>query len=92
MANNLKQITKCRTLTLIFGGTTAGIFGFDGLQGMMFYLALITIVSFAILAGLGFKGKPYFTKMSEAATTGLFSNLLTYLLMWVMFYNLVYVL
>jgi hypothetical protein len=77
---------------LIFGGITAGIFGFDGLQGMMFYLALIAFVSLVIAVRLGFSAKPYFMSLSQAVTTGLFNNMLTYMLLWVMFHNLVYVL
>jgi hypothetical protein len=79
-------------MTLIIGGTTAGILGLDGLQGMVLYFALVVIVSVIITLYLGFMPKPYFENMSQAATSHMFSNLLTYLLMWVMFHNLVYVL
>lgn len=71
---------------------TAGIFGFDGLYGMMFYLGLIIFSSLMIAFCLKFEAKPYFVNLSEATTSGLFTNLLTYLLMWVMFHNFVYVL
>lgn len=70
----------------------AGIFGLDGLQGMLFYLVLVAFVSLVIAVRLGFKGEPYFVKLTQALTTGLTSNGLTYLLMWVMLHNLVYVL
>lgn len=92
LQHNMQMISNCRTMTLIFGGMTAGIFGLDGLQGMLFYLALVVIVSIIIAVRLGFSGKPYFENLGQAATSGMFANLLTYLLMWVMFHNLVYVL
>lgn len=92
LTQNLQVTEKCRTQTLIFGGIAAGIFGLDGLYGMTFYLALLIVVSIVMAASLGFKGEPYFVKLSQALTAGLFSNLLTYMLMWVMFHNLVYVL
>ncbi len=79
-------------MTLIFGGVTAGIFGLDALQGLIFYFAMVTFVSVVIAVRLGFQAKPYFRNFQDAITTGLTSNILTYLLMWVMFYNLVYVL
>ena len=79
-------------MSLIFGGMTAGIFGFDGLQGMLFYFGLIVFVSVVIAARLGFNAKPFFMNLAQAVTTGLFSNVLTYLLLWVMLYNFVYVL
>ncbi len=77
LQRNLKQIGNMRTLTLIFGGMTAGIFGLDGLQGIAFYLLLISMVSLLIVVMLGFKAWPYFTSLSQAATNGMFSNLLT---------------
>lgn len=88
----MQQLEKCRTQTLLFGGMTAGIFGFDGMQGMLFYLALVAFVSVVIAVRLGFNPKPYFMNLSQACTSGMFSNILTYMLMWVMFHNLVYVL
>lgn len=71
---------------------TAGVFGFDGLQGMLFYIFLVAFVSVVIALRLGFNPKPYFVNLSQACTSGMLSNGLTYLLMWVMFHNLVYVL
>jgi len=88
----MQALDKCRTQTLIFGGITAGIFGLDGMMGMLFYLFLIFFVSTVIAVRLGFNGKPYFNSLSEATTTGMFNNMLTYMLLWVMFHNFVYVL
>ena len=79
-------------MSLVFGGMTAGVFGFDGFYGMIFYLCLVVLVSIFIAFALGFSHKPYFTSLSQAITTGMFSNVLTYLLMWVLFHNLIYVL
>lgn len=89
---NNQLLEKARTMTLIFGGITAGILGLDGLQGLIFYFGLITFVSLVLAISLGFSAKPYFRSFGEAIGAGLTSNVLTYLLMWVMFYNLVYVL
>ncbi len=86
------MLENCRTLSLVFGGMTAGIFGFDGMQGMIFYFAMVAFVSLAIALRLGFKGQPYFITLSQALTTGMFSNVLTFMLLWVMFHNLVFVL
>lgn len=88
----MQALEKCRTQSLIFGGITAGIFGLDGLQGVLFYLFLVVFVSLMVAVRLGFRPQPYFVQLSQALTTGMFSNVLTYLLMWVMFHNIVYVL
>ena len=64
LTQNLQQLDKCRTQSLIIGGITAGIFGFDGLQGMMFYVFLVLFVSLMISLRLGFDGKPYFMNLS----------------------------
>ena len=89
---NMQQLEKCRTQTLLFGGMTAGIFGLDGMQGMLFYIALVAFVSLVVALRLGFSPRPYFVNLAQATTSGMFSNVLTYMLMWVMFHNLVYVL
>jgi hypothetical protein len=92
LTQNMQALDKCRTQSLIIGGIAAGIFGFDGLQGMLFYLFIVALVSIVIAAKLGFSGKPYFMSLSQATTTGLFNNMLTYMLLWVMIHNFVYVL
>ena len=71
---------------------TAGIFGLDGLQGMIFYIGHVIFVSVMVALRLGFKAQPFFMNLNQAVTTGMFSNGLTFMLMWVMFHNLVYVL
>ena len=90
----MQALDKCRTQSLIVGGITAGIFGFDGLQGMLFCIFLIVFVSLVIALRLGgFSGKqPYFMTLAQATTTGLLNNMLTYMLLWVMIHNFVYVL
>jgi hypothetical protein len=60
----MQSLDKCRTQSLIIGGITAGIFGFDGLQGMLFYVFLIAFVSLVIAFRLGFGGKPYFMTLA----------------------------
>ena len=42
----------------------AGIFGLDGMQGMIFYAALIVFVSLVMAVLLGFSGKPYFMSLT----------------------------
>ena len=59
---------------------------------MLFYIFLIVFVSLVIALRLGFSGKPYFMTLSQATTTGLLNNMLTYMLLWVMIHNFVYVL
>ena len=68
------------------------VFCHRGIRWLLFYLVLVAFVSLVIAVKLGFKGEPYFVKLTQALTTGLTSNGLTYLLMWVMLHNLVYVL
>jgi hypothetical protein len=60
----MQALDKCRTQSLIIGGIAAGIFGFDGLQGMLFYLFLIAFVSLVIALRLGFGARPYFMTLS----------------------------
>jgi len=45
------------------------------------------------IASLGFENgeSKFFGNLIEAASTGIFSNIMTYMLFWIMFYNIVYV-
>ena len=75
----------------------AGIFGFGAFQGVLWWIVMSVITSAIIglkIASMGFQanGKSkYFPTVQAAATSDMFSNIMTYMLFWIMFYNVVYV-
>ena len=70
----------------------AGVYGFDGLLGIVFYLIMDLVLSVIISFSLGFKAEPYFVSVSQFFTTGLMGNIMTFMVVWVLFHNLVYIL
>ena len=70
----------------------AGIYGFDGLLGVVFYLIVDVLVGLMVIASLGFKAQPYFSTMREVIFKELGAKFMTFMVCWVLFYNLVYVL
>ena len=71
---------------------TAGIYGFGGLMGIVFYFAVDFLIGLMICMYLGMTPKPYFTSASQIVTSGLMGNIMTFMVDWVLFHNLVYVL
>ena len=89
---NLKALTDARLLTTIFIGVAAGILGFDGLMGIVFWFATDIAISILMCMRFAFKAEPYFKSLSEIFTAGLASNVMTFMVTWVFFHNIVYIL
>ena len=89
---NTKALVDARVLTTIFIGIAAGILGFDGPLGLVFYFGADFAVSLLLLARFTFKAEPYFPNLASIFTTGLVSNVMTFMVTWVLFHNLVYIL
>ena len=93
----MASIDKSRVVSNIFIGMTAGIFGLGAFQGVIWWFVM-SIVTSALIAlrvtSMGFENNgssKYFDSVAQAATTNMFSNIMTYMLFWIMFYNIVYV-
>ena len=97
MQLNMTSIDKSRVVSNIFIGMTAGIFGLGAFQGVIWWIAMSILTSVLIalrVSSMGFESNgssKYFESLAQAATTNMFSNIMTYMLFWVMFYNIVYV-
>ena len=57
---NDRTLTSTRLLTTVTAGVVAGILGFDGAIGILFYILVDLFVGIALLARFGFKADPYF--------------------------------
>ena len=97
MLNNA-QLEMARIVTNIFVGIGAGIFGMGLLHGVAFWLAmgLVTSAVFAVrISTLGQNdrgdGSRYFASVLDSAFSGSASNFAIFMVLWVMFYNIVYV-
>ena len=91
-ANNLNNLAWLRAVMAIVSGVCAGILGLESLWGFMFYLA----TSFLLSASIFFtriEGKPelYFTSLTFLMIHEVFSNLVSFVLFWTLFYGLMHV-
>ena len=81
-----------RLIATIFVGIAAGILGFDGPIGILFFLAMNVVVSCVTVVRFGFSPRPYFKTLGEIFNTGLTDNFMSFMVTWVFFHNLVYIL
>ena len=89
---NLKALTDARLLTTIFIGIAAGILGFDGLMGIVFWFVTDLCISALMCLRFAFKAQPYFKKLRDVITAGLSANVMTFMVTWVFLHNIVYIL
>lgn len=94
---NNESLNRCRVISNIFSGISAGIMGYGGGAGFLWWIGANLAVSILIYLRIQTLGKEtdgsskYFNNPVTEAFAGVMSNLMTYLLFWIMFYNIVYV-
>ena len=81
-----------RIPTTILIGAAAGILGFDGPLGIVFFFAMNVLISCLLVLRFGFQPRPYFKTLNQIFKTGLYSNVMTFMVTWVFFHNIVYIL
>ena len=90
--HNRRNVTQGRILCTVWIGMACGIFNCEALQGILFYAIADAILSLVIAVRYGFSAKPYFLNFLQMITSGFMGNSMTFLVSWVLFYNLVYIL
>ena len=81
-----------RMLSTIWIGIAAGILGFDGPVGVLFYFAADLVMSMLLVLRFGFNVERYFISVRQFFTAGLMANTMTFMVFWILFHNLVYIL
>ncbi|TVT97431.1 hypothetical protein EJB05_57312, partial [Eragrostis curvula] len=66
----------CRTFLSIIGGVVAGIWGFTGLMGFVFYFVIMMVASIGLLAKSKFSVQTYFDSWSRISIEGVFGGLM----------------
>ena len=92
IGRNQKGVMDARMLSTIWIGIAAGILGFDGPVGVLFYFAADMIVSMLLVMRFGLNVESYFVSVRSIMTIGLFANTMTFMVFWILFHNLVYIL
>ncbi|KAL3505602.1 hypothetical protein ACH5RR_030984 [Cinchona calisaya] len=91
MQSNMKVIYYSRTFMSIIGGVIAGILGFTGLMGFVFYFLVMAITSAGIAAKAGFSVHLYFDSWNLIILDGFLGGLMSFVLFWTFAYDIVHI-
>ncbi|XP_052194393.1 uncharacterized protein LOC127802565 [Diospyros lotus] len=91
MQNNLKSVYYSRTFMSIIGGVIAGILGFTGLTGFIFYFLIMAITSVGLIAKAGCSIHSYFDSWTQILVDGIFGGLMSFVLFWTFAYDIVHI-
>ncbi|XP_038880512.1 ER membrane protein complex subunit 6 [Benincasa hispida] len=91
LQNNLKIIYYSRTFLSIIGGVIAGILGFTGLNGFIFYFIVMAITSLALATKAGFSFRSYFESWNQILLDGFLSGLMSFVLFWTFAYDIIHI-
>ncbi|CAI9118931.1 OLC1v1020563C1 [Oldenlandia corymbosa var. corymbosa] len=91
MQSNMKVIYYCRTFMSIIGGVIAGILGFTGLMGFIFYFVVMALTSIGIAAKAGFSVHSYFDSWNRIVLDGFLGGLMSFVLFWTFAYDIVHI-
>ncbi|XP_057959316.1 uncharacterized protein LOC131151849 isoform X1 [Malania oleifera] len=89
--NNMKIIYYSRTFLSIIGGVMAGILGFTGLTGFVFYFLIMAITSVGLTAKARFSIDSYFDCWNRIILDGFLSGLMSFVLFWTFAYDIVHI-
>ncbi|CAD6271282.1 unnamed protein product [Miscanthus lutarioriparius] len=76
LTSNVKSIYYSRTFLSIIGGVVAGIWGFTGLTGFVFYFLIMMVASIGLLAKSKFSVQTYFDSWTRISIEGVFGGLM----------------
>ncbi|XP_043690600.1 ER membrane protein complex subunit 6-like [Telopea speciosissima] len=91
LQNNMKIIYYSRTFLSIIGGVIAGILGFTGLTGAVFYFLIMAITSLGLAAKAKFSIHAYFDSWNRIVFDGFLSGLMSFVLFWTFAYDIVHI-
>ncbi|KAF7806793.1 ER membrane protein complex subunit 6 [Senna tora] len=76
LQSNMKTIYYSRTFMSIIGGVVAGILGFTGLKGFVFYFLLMAFTSLGLIAKAKFSIQSYFDSWNRVLIDGFLGGLM----------------
>ncbi|XP_039123911.1 ER membrane protein complex subunit 6 [Dioscorea cayenensis subsp. rotundata] len=91
LQSNMKSIYYSRTFLSIVGGVVAGIWGFTGLMGFVFYFLVMAIASLGLAAKAKFSVRAYFDSWNRIVVDGFLGGLMSYVLFWTFAYDIVHI-
>ncbi|KAL0737917.1 hypothetical protein Bca4012_014127 [Brassica carinata] len=91
LQKNLKVIQNSQTFLSIIAGVLAGIIGFTGLTGFVFYFVVMLFTSLGLMAKAGFSADLYFDSWNRVLFDGFLGGLMSFVLFWTFAYDLVHI-
>ncbi|KAF8408537.1 hypothetical protein HHK36_007693 [Tetracentron sinense] len=91
LQNNMKIIYYSRTFLSIIGGVIAGILGFTGLSGFVFYFLVMAFTSLGLAAKAKFSLHSYFDCWNRIILDGFLGGLMSFVLFWTFAYDIVHI-
>ncbi|GLT67263.1 hypothetical protein SLA2020_395840 [Shorea laevis] len=91
MQSNMKIIYYSQTFMSIIGGVVAGILGFTGLTGFIFYFLVMAITSAGLIAKTKFSVNSYFDCWNRILLDGFMGGLMSFVLFWTFAYDIVHI-
>ena len=87
---NTRHINFCRIFVAIIG-MAAGIMGFTGLMGFAVFGITTMILSAMLYVYIGADAKPYFKAPNDLWTEGVSQAMMSYIMFWTLFYDIVHI-
>ena len=82
---------RSRLFVAILSGAASGILGIEGLAGFVAFFAATLLLSLGMYLNVGCDPKPYFKKGGDVWTEGVGQALMSYVLFWTLFYDIVHI-
>eukprot|EP00003_Mantamonas_plastica_P014324 TRINITY_DN2484_c0_g4_i2.p1 TRINITY_DN2484_c0_g4~~TRINITY_DN2484_c0_g4_i2.p1 ORF type:complete len:183 (+),score=35.71 TRINITY_DN2484_c0_g4_i2:193-741(+) len=90
LSHDLTPLLPSRILMACVIGSIAGIMGLTGIVGLLFYFTSVLMTALVAALKTGFKLHTFFQSTSDLYLSGVFDGLMSYILFWTMFYNVVH--
>ncbi|PUZ55318.1 hypothetical protein GQ55_5G202900 [Panicum hallii var. hallii] len=91
LVSNIKSINYSRTFLSIISGVVAGIWGFTGLMGFVFYFLVMMVASLGLLVKAKFSVHTYFDSWNRIIIEGVLGGLMSFVLFWSFAYDIVHI-
>ncbi|KAL6845424.1 hypothetical protein ACP4OV_024919 [Aristida adscensionis] len=82
LISNVKSVNYSRTFLSIISGVVAGIWGFTGLMGFVFYFLVMMVASLGLLMKAKFSVHTYFDSWNRIMIEGVLGGLMSFVLFW----------
>eukprot|EP00929_Paragymnodinium_shiwhaense_P122247 TRINITY_DN94877_c0_g1_i1.p2 TRINITY_DN94877_c0_g1~~TRINITY_DN94877_c0_g1_i1.p2 ORF type:complete len:127 (-),score=26.40 TRINITY_DN94877_c0_g1_i1:192-572(-) len=91
LAHNMKTMTHCRVFSGVMAGCIAGVLMFEGVAGILIFVAVTALHSLMIWAKMGFNGARHFPTTKDVFTSQFTAGLLSFILFWTLSFDMVHI-